>query len=462
MKNIFLVSLSLLVGCKSSGQGLHVHAVIENLPDGTVYLSSYYKSEYLPADSVRSVNGTFYFHREEGSPDGMYRIDFDRPGNTVDQKNRRYIEFIWAGESVGIYADYTELALSVSFADSEENELLGVFREYEVLYDAKMSAVYPVIDMYPEKDDYYILTGKHLVDLQESRDEFLQGLAEDNPDLFAAKIISAYRSVVLTPDLTGEMRMDYLRKHFFDRAPVNNPELLYAPVYTGKLIEYLKLYRDPSYSFGDQEDAFIHAVDAIMANVSGDPELRSFAVEYLLDGFESFGMEKVQTYIVDTYVDETCTTDAVELAYARVQGYRKMAEGQTAEDIFIRSSENRMVRLSEADADYVLVLFWATYCEHCMKLLPELHEWYDTERPSNLEVFAVSIDTSETAWRNFIRTVNPPWINSLEPMGWEGKSAEDYNVYATPTMFLLDRKRKIVAKPYTIRELKREVRQLDK
>ncbi len=273
-------------------------------------------------------------------------------------------------------------------------------------------------------------------------------------------IIRSYRSVMVSPYLGNEKRIEFLREHFFDAAPVSIPELLYAPVYNRKIIEYLRLYRDPEFSFGDQENAFIEAVDIIMANVSGDRELRTFVVEYLLDGFESFGMEKIQTYIVDTYVDETCTTDAVELAYQRVLGYRKMAEGQVAADISIRGANNKMVRLSELRSDYTLVIFWATYCEHCEKLMPKLREWYDTERPKNIEVFAVSIDTSLTAWTDYLLAEKPPWISTREPMAWKGKSAEDYNVYATPSMFLLDNKRKIIAKPYTLRELKREADKL--
>jgi thiol-disulfide isomerase/thioredoxin len=116
--------------------------------------------------------------------------------------------------------------------------------------------------------------------------------------------------------------------------------------------------------------------------------------------------------------------------------------------------------LSEVDADYILVLFWATHCEHCMEMMAGLHEWYVEDRPENIEVFAVSIDTVAADWHQYSRVADPPWINTREPMGWEGKSAEDYNIYATPTMFLLDRERRIVARPFTLRELRREIRRL--
>ena len=465
MRKIFTtgVVLMLLLQTQLQGQvqGHQVEAMIRGLPDGKVYLSLYDKDEFRLVDSARSVNGSFYFYRGDQQPDGMCRIDFMRPGRPGGNEDARFIEFLWGDESFMIFADKNDIAGSASFGTSLENRVLGEYREYEEQYEKKMSLLYPLIDRYPVEDEFYSSAASHLLKLQEERDTFMVELLQRNPDLFAAQLIDANRSAIVPANLRGMQRLEYMKKHYFENAAIDDPELLYAPVYNRKIIEYLMLYRSQDYSFSEQEDAFIEAVDMIMANVSGDPDLRTFAVEYLLDGFQSFGMERVETYIVDTYVDETCTTDAVELAQQRVEGYRKMEEGQIAEDILIRSADQKMVRLSEVDADYTLVLFWATYCEHCTQMMPDLREWYLNDRPDNVEVFAVSIDTSRTDWELFLQVVEMPWINTHEPMGWEGKSAADYNIYATPTMILLDRERRIIARPYTLRELRRTLRKLE-
>jgi hypothetical protein len=39
--------------------------------------------------------------------------------------------------------------------------------------------------------------------------------------------------------------------------------------------------------------------------------------------------------------------------------------------------------------------------------------------------------------------------------GWEGKAFTDYFIYATPTMFLIDKDRKVIGMPRTIEDLKR-------
>ena len=462
MQRIACIILLLAFVVPAQTQGSRLQVLIEGLPDGVVYLSRYNTNAYNIIDSIGAINGSFYFYLEAHQPAGMYRIDLERPDQRQAESKPRYIEFIWAGESFEIYASYRDIPGTTSFANSEENRVLGIFREYEGTYEQKMNAMYPLIDRYPPGDQFYTDAAAHFVQLQEDRDAFILELTGDHPTLYASRIIDSYRAVTLQADLKGADRLAYLREHFFERAPIDDPMLLNAPVYSGKIIEYLRLYRGQEYTFSEQEDAFIEAVDMIMANVSGDPELRSFAVEYMLEGFESFGMERVQTYIVDTYVDETCTTDVVELAVERVKGYRKMAEGQTGADILVRNVDNKLVRLSEADADYTLLVFWATYCEHCREMIPEIHEWYENDRPPNTEVFAVSIDTVKSDWVQYIRSVRPPWINGHEPMGWEGQSAEEYNIYATPTMFLLDRDRTIIARPFNMRELRRTFRKLER
>lgn len=456
LKIIFLLAISNYL----IAQDFTLQFTIERLPDGWVYLSGYHRKAYQLLDSCKSANGTFYFTKGLAMPDGMFRLDFQRPGSRSQAQDSPFIEFIWGRESFNISADYINVPATVIIDNSAENSVLEDFRAQEALYNQKINALIPFIDRYPDGDELYTEAVEMFEQIQEQRDSYITMLSEDNSKLFVSKLLQAYRSKHLPATLKGDERIEYIRKHFFDLAPIYDPALLNAPIYTSKIIEFLSLFREQGASFAQQEDRFIEAVDMIMASVSGDNEIRSFVVDYLLEGFESFGMEKIQTYIVDTYLDETCETDAAELAKLRVEGYRAMAVGKTAPDILIRDRFNKMIRLSDVDSDYVLVVFWASYCEHCMKMFSKLHEWYDTERPANMEMFTVSIDTVKAAWENFNNRVNPPWISTHEPLGWEGKSAEDYNLYATPTMFLLDRNRKILAKPLNVRELMKEVERL--
>ena len=50
--------------------------------------------------------------------------------------------------------------------------------------------------------------------------------------------------------------------------------------------------------------------------------------------------------------------------------------------------------------------------------------------------------------------------NSSDLRGWNSVAAEDYSIYATPTMFILDRNRKILSRPVTLYDLRTALERL--
>ena len=91
-------------------------------------------------------------------------------------------------------------------------------------------------------------------------------------------------------------------------------------------------------------------------------------------------------------------------------------------------------------------------------MTPRLKELYDIQKPKRFEVMSVSIDTSRASWTNFIKEQKLNWINVSDLKGFNGKPADDFNIYATPTMFLLDREKKILSKPISLMEMEQALR----
>ena len=72
-------------------------------------------------------------------------------------------------------------------------------------------------------------------------------------------------------------------------------------------------------------------------------------------------------------------------------------------DWLLKNTEDTEIRLSDYQGKPVILVFWATWCPYCKKLLPgiaKLHEKYHTK---GLTVFAVNIKEDwqpKTYWRN--------------------------------------------------------------
>ena len=94
-------------------------------------------------------------------------------------------------------------------------------------------------------------------------------------------------------------------------------------------------------------------------------------------------------------------------------------------------------------------------------MLPELRDWYLHYNPYDLEVMALSIDSSQQSFEQMQLSLGLPWISAHDPLGWQGKAPSDYHVYATPAMFLLDRDQIILARPSGMRQFIRALKRLE-
>ena len=111
--------------------------------------------------------------------------------------------------------------------------------------------------------------------------------------------------------------------------------------------------------------------------------------------------------------------------------------------------------LNEAE-NYVLV-FWSTDCSHCLKEIPQLHKFLQDK--NEIKVVAFSLERNDFGWKNMKATL-PNWHHVLGLNKWENKIARTYNINATPTYFVLDKNKKIIAKPEEFIDVKEFVNKL--
>ncbi|MCU4176476.1 TlpA family protein disulfide reductase [Marinilabiliaceae bacterium N1Y90] len=168
-------------------------------------------------------------------------------------------------------------------------------------------------------------------------------------------------------------------------------------------------------------------------------------MDYLLRGFERLGLDHLQTHISENYmVPPGCSGENNTLK--RRLAFQQMKIGNRVSGFNLSEINGGLVNLYQTNCKYKLILFWETSCPMCKEILPQLKSWY-YGKDIDVEVFAISIDEDRAAWQDFILNYDFPWINLNEPNKWGGKVTTDYNLYATPTMFLLDEKNRILAKP---------------
>jgi peroxiredoxin len=111
--------------------------------------------------------------------------------------------------------------------------------------------------------------------------------------------------------------------------------------------------------------------------------------------------------------------------------------GKLAPPFTLADANGKQVALSDYTGKVILLNFWATYCESCVKEMPSLHNLFNAYEKKGLIVLAISKDNSEADVRSFIKK-KPITLPVLLDKDQE-VSFDLYCVSRLPTSFLIDR-----------------------
>ncbi len=447
MRKIVIVSLMIFISGFASCQDYKLEGIIENYPGRKVYLSDFYGDQNKIIDSVKTGNnGSFQFSFSESQPAGMYRLFYG---------DKSFIDVIFNHEDVELLTSINDPFENTEIIRSNENLLFYDYLKFNSSSLYKIDLLQPLVRYYPKDDPFALTVRNEYVKLQDDLHEYIDSIASNYPSSYTSKIALMERQPKIIPDLSAFEQRIYLKLHYFDGADFSDTSLLRSNVISSKLIGYLSLYQNSNLTKDQLENEFIKAVDTILSKVSVNRYVYEFALDYLIGGFDKYNFNRVIEYIAEkSILEEFCeyTEQSSELE-KRIETLKRLAIGKEAPDFEVIDLDGKSITLSEIDKDYVVLIFWASWCPHCTQVLPKLRDFYKRQDIDYLEVISISIDTSMSDYQDFIEVGGYNWINVCDYKGWESDPAKLFGIYATPTLILLDNNRKILAKPGTIGEI---------
>lgn len=148
-------------------------------------------------------------------------------------------------------------------------------------------------------------------------------------------------------------------------------------------------------------------------------------------------------------------------AFARyIETYARTEIGKPFIDLELHTATDDKTSLKEicSKGDWVLLDFWATWCEPCRREIPTLREAYAKYAVQGLEICSISLDSDPHRWREFIRQNDMLWTNAIDlPSDKRTSAAETYGLQAIPTNFLISPEGVIAARNLHGEELLHEL-----
>jgi len=109
--------------------------------------------------------------------------------------------------------------------------------------------------------------------------------------------------------------------------------------------------------------------------------------------------------------------------------------GKKALDFTLKDLAGKDVPLSSFKGKPVLLNFWATWCPYCREERPALIALHKEYKNKGLIIVSVATDKSVNKVINYLKKTPMDFVILMD----DGKTAENYGVYALPTSFLIGR-----------------------
>jgi thiol-disulfide isomerase/thioredoxin len=97
------------------------------------------------------------------------------------------------------------------------------------------------------------------------------------------------------------------------------------------------------------------------------------------------------------------------------------------------------------------MVFGSSWCPKCKEELPTIAKLYNNWKANGVEVVFVSLDDKKEEFERFAKDF--PFISVCDFKKWGSPIANDYYVFGTPTIYLLNQQREILLRPISVQQM---------
>lgn len=465
----YLLPLFLFPAFSAFSQGYQVTLQAPQYRSGIAYLIYHMGGKKLNVQDSAAISakGTAVFKGKQKLPGGIYGIVFPLQRFTLDF-------FIDKEQNIFIKADTTDLLNKTVITGSKENNLYVQYQKFVAVKGKQLQderTAYAASTTTKDSALHEANYNKYNKQLNDYRDN----LIKTQPKSMMAALLNAMKEPTI-PNQHPVTHQDslsnyyYYKKHYWDGISFMDERVIRTPFFLPKLERY---YREV---IPQAADSIIADVDYRLLLARTCPEMYKFLLNWLTDEYinpKYMGQDEVFAHLYENYHSQNLSKwlneGQMKIITRRYYMITENLVGKKAADLEMVDIDGKTSRLYDVNADYTLVCFWDPNCGHCKEQIPQIDSVYKASwKKYNLKVYAVlspdgeSTEKVKTEWIEFIKAHNlNEWNNVYETPAMEAANSASqkpsyrqlYDVILTPTIFLLDKEKRIIGKKLTWQQL---------
>lgn len=450
MKKVLILTLVLITGTLSAQQGYQLDFKIAGLADTTVYLGNFFGESTYVKDTARvNNNGEFTFSDKKPLEEGVYFI--------VLNKTRLFDILISDDQHFKMQTTHPEYVANMKVTGDVENE---VFFQNLIYNSARNEEAQPHVKILRDSTSSEASKTAARDALEQLNKKVMthqEALINEHPQSLLSKILLANKKIdvpeapVLDNGKTDSpFSYRYFKNHYWDNFDLSDPAMirLSEPLYRKKIEDYLDklLIQHP--------DTLTKAINQLADMAKSNQDTYKYLVWSVTIKYQNpeiMGLDEVFVNIYDKYfasgeMDYWANDQLKKNLKERADQLRLSLIGMKAPNLTMLDENLQAKSLYDLKNKYTVIYFYDPDCGHCKKETPRLKKFTE-DTGFDVSVFAVSADTSMTKMKKYIKDMQlEPWVTVNGPRTYTEHYQKLYDAFTTPTIYVLDEKKKIIAK----------------
>lgn len=442
--------LELLIISLFSGKILGQYTIngqIKGLDSGQCILAyNHFSGGLYPIDTSEvDSNGNIKFSKNKSLDAGIYEI-------VLPSKNKLITLIIAIEQQITFKVDTTNLIGSMDIRGSEDSRLFYQFQSY---LKNKNQQIAQLKSENPTSND--------LPKLENQRKEYYDKFLQTNKNTFLAEILTTADEPDIPENLKknkdSELKVfNYYKYHFWDNFNFKDKRLKRTPFFKQKLDRYIKELTI------QKEDSIINSVEILLTKIRNIPEkeYEEYIIRYMTNQYENpiiMGTEGVFVYMVEKYFltkyINVIDSSTITLLKEKTHTLKPLLVDKIIPDIGVQNVKGEFSFIHELNKDFNIIFFYLPSCGHCKEAAPKLKAFYDSHKNESISIMPISTEESEADWLKFINDYQ--WHDFINGYGAvvsrNVNYSKDYDVKTTPTIYVIDKNHKIIARRIGINDI---------